>query len=66
MGMDYPTTFASKAFATLPSGKLEEKVYHIEGFPANFPGIGKRAADLAQQFTQTEPGALFSQLKTEA
>ena len=66
MGVGYPTTSSTRAFSSLPSGTLEEKLYHIEGFPPNFPGIGKRSADLAQQFTQAELGELFSKLKTES
>ena len=66
MGVGYPTTSSTRAFSSLPSGTLEEKLYHIEGFPPNFPGIGKRSADLAQQFTQVELGELFSKLKTES
>ena len=65
MGVGYPTTSSTRAFSSLPSGTLEEKLYHIEGFPPNFPGIGKRSADLAQQFTQVELGELFSKLKTD-
>ncbi|CAE7730907.1 ppsC, partial [Symbiodinium necroappetens] len=35
------------------------------GFPENFPGIGKKSADLAKQLTKEEIAALFSKLKTE-
>eukprot|EP00439_Symbiodinium_sp_Y106_P066478 s2883_g10.t2 len=66
MGVGYPTTSSTRAFSSLPSGTLEEKLYHIEGFLPNFPGIGERSADLVQQFTQVELGELFSKLKTES
>ena len=32
----YPSS--SRPFAALPSGTLEEKVFHIEGFPGQLPG----------------------------
>ena len=58
----YPS--ASRPFAAFRSGTLEEKVFHIEGFPENFPGIGKKAADLAKQLTKEEIAALFSKVKS--
>ncbi|CAE7550172.1 unnamed protein product [Symbiodinium microadriaticum] len=63
MGGGYPSS--SRPFSALPSGTLEEMVFHIEGFPENFPNIGKKSADLAKQLTKEEIAALFSKLKTE-
>ena len=40
-------------------------MFHIEGLSENFPGIGKKSADLAKQLTKEEIAALFSKLKTE-
>ena len=62
MGGGYPSS--SRPFSALPSGTLEETVFHIEGFPENFPGIGKKSADLAKQLTKEEIAALFSKLKS--
>ena len=42
----------------------EEMLYFLEGFLADFPGIGKRAADQAKQLTQAELAEIFSSLKT--
>ena len=36
----YPSS--SRPFAAFPSGTLEEKVFHIEGFPENFRGLARR------------------------
>ncbi|CAE7360270.1 cpt [Symbiodinium microadriaticum] len=63
-GVGYPSS--SRPFSALPSGTLEETVFHIEGFPAEFPGIGKKSADLAKQLTKEEIADLFSKLKTES
>ena len=62
MGGGYPSS--SRPFSALPSNILEETVFHIEGFPENFPRIGKKSADLAKQLTKEEIAALFSKLKT--
>ncbi|CAE7269691.1 mpaC, partial [Symbiodinium microadriaticum] len=63
MGVGYPSS--SRPYSALPSGTLEETVFHIEGFPADFPGIGKKSADLAKQLSKEEIVALFSKLKTD-
>ena len=63
MGVGYPSS--SRPFSAPPSGTLEETVFHIEGFPENFPGIGKKSADLAKQLTKEEIAALSSKLQTE-
>ncbi|CAE7253788.1 unnamed protein product [Symbiodinium sp. CCMP2592] len=55
----------TRPYSALPAGTLEEKVFRIEGFPEDFPGIGKKSADLAQQLTQEEIASLFSKLRTE-
>ncbi|CAE6958922.1 cpt [Symbiodinium sp. CCMP2592] len=55
----------ARPYSSLPAGTLEEKVFKIEGFPDDFPGIGKRSAEMAQQLTKEEIASLFSQLKTE-
>ncbi|CAE7235948.1 ppsC [Symbiodinium sp. CCMP2592] len=64
---DDPKDKANKTrpYSALPAGTLEEKVFHIEGFPEDFPGIGKKSADLAQQLTKEEIASLFSKLKSE-
>ena len=62
MGGGYPSS--SRPFSALPSRTLKETVFHIEGFPENFPGIGKKSADLAKQLTKEEIAALFSKLKS--
>ncbi|CAE7839828.1 cpt [Symbiodinium sp. CCMP2592] len=54
-----------RPYSALPAGSLEEKVFKIEGFPDNFPGIGKKSADWAQQLTKEEIASLFSELKAE-
>ncbi|CAE7034874.1 ppsC [Symbiodinium sp. CCMP2592] len=54
-----------RPYSALPAGTLEEKVFKIEGFPDNFPGIGKKSADWAQQLTKEEIASLFSELKAE-
>ncbi|CAE7727884.1 lgrD [Symbiodinium sp. CCMP2592] len=54
-----------RPYSALPAGALEEKVFKIEGFPDNFPGIGKKSADWAQQLTKEEIASLFSELKAE-
>ncbi|CAE7412904.1 ppsC [Symbiodinium sp. CCMP2592] len=54
-----------RPYSALPAGTLEEKVFRIEGFPENFPGIGKKSADWAQQLTKEEIASLFSELKSE-
>ncbi|CAE7657451.1 unnamed protein product [Symbiodinium sp. CCMP2592] len=58
-------SFKTRPSSALPAGTLEEKVFRIEGFPEDFPGIGKKSADLAQQLTQEEIASLFSKLRTE-
>ena len=60
----YPSS-SSRPFAAFLSGSLEEKVFHIDGFPENFPGIGKKAADLAKQLTKEEIAALFTKVQSQ-
>ncbi|CAE7497600.1 PRKG1 [Symbiodinium sp. CCMP2456] len=64
-GLGYPSSSAARPYSALPSGTLEETLFRIEGFPDDFPGISKRSADLAKQFTKEEIASLFSQLRTE-
>ncbi|CAE7030898.1 cpt [Symbiodinium sp. CCMP2592] len=52
--MDRATDNKPRPYSALPAGTLEEKVFRIEGFPEDFPGIGKKSADLAQQLTKEE------------